>query len=229
MVFAPVARRFLVAASLLCTASLFAQNNDAARPQPIPPMEGASAQRSTPHVVYADGKLQITAQHVELGDILDAIRVHTGAVISAPLTVTAQPLSIKLGPATLLDVMTDLLETAECNYIVVGSAAHPATLRISVFPKPTEPDIVEYVADAPPTPKTEGNKPDSSIVTVPEDANEAELGSVAGSPKQEETAAGEPKQVAPHNQGGDTRETENHDPANVVPDQQQHQVTATPK
>jgi hypothetical protein len=227
MMFAPVARRFVVAASLLCTAPLFAQE---ARPQPIPPMEQASAHRPVPHVAYADGKLQIAAQHVELGDILDAIRVHTGAVISAPLAVTAQPVSIKLGPATLLDVMTDLLETAECNYIVVGSAAHPATLRISVFPKPTEPEVVEFVADAASTPKTEGNKPDASNVTVPEPSNEAELGSVGGTPKQVDAVATpgeEPKQTEAQ-QAGEVKNLEKPSPEASTANPEQ-QITAVPK
>jgi hypothetical protein len=230
MVFAQVFRRLIFATSLLCTAPLFAQE---ARPQPIPPMEEASSHRPAPQVVYADGKLQITAHHVELGDILDAIRVHTGAVISAPLTVTTQPVSIKVGPATLLDVMTDLLETAECNYIVVGSAAHPATLRISVFPKPAEPEVVDFVADATTTPKNAGNTPDSSIVTVPEPTNDAELGSVAATPKQAETESGEgPKQAAPNKQAGDAKtaekETENPNPDGVGSNQEQ-QITAAPK
>lgn len=227
MTFAPVARRFVVAASLLCTAPLFAQQ---AGPQPIPRMEEASAHRPVPHVAYADGKLQIEAQHVELGDILDAIRVHTGAVISAPLVITAKPVSIKLGPATLLDVMTDLFETAECNYIVLGSATHPATLRISVFPKPTEPEVVEYVADAASTPKTEGNKPDSSNVTVPEPSNEAELGSVGGTPKQVDAAAApgeEPKQTVAQ-QAGEARNAEKPSPEASTANPEQ-QVTVAPK
>ena len=227
MMFAPVARRFVVAASLLCTAPVFAQE---ARPQPIPPMEQASAHRPVPHVAYADGKLQIVAQHVELGDILDAIRVHTGAVITAPLTVTGQPVSIKLGPATLLDVMTDLFETAECNYIVVGSAAHPATLRISVFPKPTEPEVVEFVAETAPTPKTDGNKPESSNVTVPETSNKAELGSVVATPKQVGAAAApgeEPKQTVAQ-QAGELKNVEKPSPeANTANPEQQ--ITAVPK
>jgi hypothetical protein len=227
MTFAPVARRFVVAVSLLCTASLFAQE---ARPQPIPPMEQASPHRPVPQVAYADGKLQIAAQHVELGDILDAIRVHTGAVISAPLAITAKPVSIKLGPATLLDVMTDLFETAECNYIVLGSAAHPATLRISVFPKPTEPEVVEFVAETAPTPKTEGNKPDASNVTVPEPSNEAELGSVGGTPKQVDAAAtpGEEPKQAVTQQAGEVKNVEKPSPeANTANPEQQ--ITAVPK
>jgi hypothetical protein len=227
MVFAQVFRRLIFATSLLCTAPLFAQE---ARPQPIPPMEEASSHRPAPQVVYADGKLQITAHHVELGDILDAIRVHTGAVISAPLTVTTQPVSIKVGPATLLDVMTDLLETAECNYIVVGSAAHPATLRISVFPKPTAPEVLEFVADAASTPKNVGNKPDSSIVTVPETSNEAELGSVAATPKQPDAAAAseEPKPAAVAQQPDGARNAEKPSPEPTTANPEQ-QVAAAPK
>lgn len=226
MVFAQLFRRLMFAASLLCTASLFAQD---ARPQPIPPMEEASAHRPAPQVVYAGGKLQITAHHVELGDILDAIRVHTGTVISAPLTVTAQPVSIKVGPATLLDVMTDLFEAAECNYIVVGSAAHPPTLRISVFPKPTEPELIEFVADAAPTPKTVGNTPDLSNVTVTEPANDAELGSVVSKPKQVDAAGGEgPKESEPKRQAEGDKDTEKPNPEDVGSGQQQ-QITAAPK
>jgi len=167
----PRLRRITLAVCLLGSTFVTAQES---KPQPIPPFEEAPIRRLEPEVAYADGKLRITARLATLGDVLGAIHSRTCAVISAPPEIAAQQISLKVGPATVLDVITDLLDTAECNYVVVGSQARPASIRVSVTRKPTEPELTAFAHQAEATLSEPGNKPDSPIVTVTEPVVEAQ-------------------------------------------------------
>jgi hypothetical protein len=167
----PNFRRIALAAALFCTVPVLAQDN---LPRPIPSFEATSVRRSEPEVTYADGKLRIVAHSVTLGEILDSVRIRSGAVISAPTAIAAQPVSLKVGPGALLDVITDLLDIADCNYIVVGSAARPSTLKVVVTAKPSEAELTTFARQAEANLSLPENSPDPSIVTLPETVNEAE-------------------------------------------------------
>jgi hypothetical protein len=159
----PIFRRIALAtATLLCTLPTFAQDK---APQPIPRFEDELVPQIPPEVTYADGKLRIVARQATLADILDAIRTRSGAVVSAPPGIASEPISVKLGPATVLEVIRELLDTADCNYVVVGNAERPAGIRVAVFPKPSgeEPEVFESPAEA--NLKAPGNIPEEWNVT----------------------------------------------------------------
>lgn len=187
----PTLRR--IALTICLTGSLFAAAQESI-PQPIPSFEEPVIRRSEPQVAYADGKLRITARQATLGDIFEAVRSRSGAVIAAPPEIAAQQISLKVGPATILDVITDLLETAECNYVVVGSTAKPASIRVSVTPKPSEKEVAAFVAQADANLTAPGNIPDSPIVTVNEPANRAQS---LASAKASDKPAPEPEDASP--------------------------------
>lgn len=167
----PNFRRIALAAALFSTVPVLAQDN---LPRPIPSFEATSVRRSEPQVTFADGKLRIVARQVTLGELFDSVRIRSGAVITAPPAIAAQPVSLKAGPGALLDVITDLLEIADCNYIVVGTPASPSSVKVIVSAKPSEAELTAFERQAQASLTLPGNSPDPSIVTLPATVNEAE-------------------------------------------------------
>lgn len=113
-------------------APLCAQNPPAAitTPRPIPLLEEPSTRVASPDVMFADGKLRIVAQSVTLVEVLNAVKTKTGASVTTPPDVAANKVTIKVGPTPALDVIVDVLEAANCDYIIFGSGQNLAELRV---------------------------------------------------------------------------------------------------
>jgi hypothetical protein len=175
----PISRRVAFAAAILiCSVPALAQDK---APQPIPRFEDEVVPHIPPEVTYTDGSLRIVARQARLAEVLDAIRAETGAVVSVNPEIAEQPVSIKLGPATLLSVINDLLQATDCNYVVMGSPDRPSGIRVAVLPRPHEAEPVAHEAEtaaldvtAQANLKTPGNIPDEWIVTFTKPAVKAE-------------------------------------------------------
>jgi hypothetical protein len=77
-----------------------------------------------PKVTFSNGLLTIVAENSTLGDILRAVRVQTKAVIEVPPNATER-VATRIGPGTVSDVLTSLLNGSHFNYVMLGSPTHP--------------------------------------------------------------------------------------------------------
>jgi len=194
----PIFRRVACAAILICTIPTLAQDK---APQPIPRFEDEVVPHVPPEVTYTEGNLRIIARQARLAEVLDAIRTETGAVVSVNPEIADQSVSVKLGPATLLSVINDLLQATDCNYVVIGSPNRPSGIRVAVLPRVPEAEPVAHEAE-PAAPdaaaqanlKTPGNIPDDWIVTFTTAADDAESSSLAKEPAVTAAAAAESEQ-----------------------------------
>jgi hypothetical protein len=78
-----------------------------------------------PQVTYQDGKLTILAENSTLSEVLFAIRATTGTNVDLPGGAAAQRIWIRLGPSPARQVLRDLLDSTEFNYVIQGSATDP--------------------------------------------------------------------------------------------------------
>jgi hypothetical protein len=78
-----------------------------------------------PQVTYQDGKLTILAENSTLSEVLFAVRAATGTNVDLPGGATAQRIWIRLGPSPARQVLRDLLDSTEFNYVIQASATDP--------------------------------------------------------------------------------------------------------
>jgi hypothetical protein len=76
-------------------------------------------------VTYEDGKLTILAENSTLSEVLFAVRAATGTNIDLPGGAAPQRIWIKLGPGPARQVLRDLLDSTEFNYVIQASATDP--------------------------------------------------------------------------------------------------------
>jgi hypothetical protein len=93
-----------------------------APPPPPPTLEQMPAQ--PPKVMFSNGLLTIVAENSTLGDILRAVRVQTKAIVEIPPNATERVVT-HIGPGTVSDVLTSLLNGSHFNYVMLGSPTHP--------------------------------------------------------------------------------------------------------
>lgn len=87
-----------------------------------------------PIASYHEGSLAVEAQNATLGDVLESIRVSTGAVIDAP--VLEERVSVQLGPRPPAQAIVGLLEGLHLNYVILGGTSEQdRLLHIIVTPK----------------------------------------------------------------------------------------------
>ncbi|HXE89897.1 MAG TPA: hypothetical protein VNK82_02940 [Terriglobales bacterium] len=94
-----------------------------------------------PQVIYRGGLLFIRAENSTLSDVLQAVGRATGARVEGPMS--AERVSVRLGPGAPRQVLADLLTGSNFNYVIVGSpenvqAVTAVTLTVRSGP-PTPP------------------------------------------------------------------------------------------
>jgi len=103
-------------------------------PLPQVPMNDLPA--TAPQVTYQNGMLAIVAENSTLGDILRDVHKLTGASIDVPPNATDR-VAARLGPGPARDVLADLLNGSAFNYVMLGTAAEPASLaKVVLTAKP---------------------------------------------------------------------------------------------
>jgi hypothetical protein len=91
-------------------------------PRRPPAINGVSVQ-------YANGALSIHCNNATLSEVLFQIQKITGAEIAIPSGTEQQKVAGDFGPGTASEVLSDLLNGAGLNFVVVGSETDPNLLR----------------------------------------------------------------------------------------------------
>jgi hypothetical protein len=103
------------------------QQPAAAEPAPEPqPQLPYELPPTPPQVTYRGGQLSILAENSTLSLVLQAVAKATGARLEGPLS--AERVSVRLGPGAPRDVLAELLTGSNFNYVIVGSPANPGAV-----------------------------------------------------------------------------------------------------
>ena len=92
----------------------------------VPP--DAPAPKPAP-VTFKKGRLTITAEGMSLRDILSAVGSQTGVDITLPQEGLDEKVAVHLGPASMRDVLVELLNGSSFNYVMLASPADPTILQ----------------------------------------------------------------------------------------------------
>jgi hypothetical protein len=102
------------------------------------PVEGVRVQ-------FAKGLLEIHTQNATLSEVLFQIQKQTGAEIAIPAGTEQQKVFGDFGPAPASDVLSQLLNGSDLNFVVVGSESDRNTLRSVILSRKT----TGYYSEAP--------------------------------------------------------------------------------
>jgi hypothetical protein len=80
-------------------------------------------------VTYVGGQLTIAAENASLREILRAVSMRTGAVIEFPAQRAGERIFTKVGPGSIRAVLTNFLNGAHFNYVMLGDATDPNSLQ----------------------------------------------------------------------------------------------------
>ncbi|HMC32470.1 MAG TPA: hypothetical protein VKL99_16660 [Candidatus Angelobacter sp.] len=104
-----------------------AQPAASAGSSPAPAGHDASAA-----VDYASGQLTVVADNATLGFVLKLIAGKTGAVVDLAPELQKEPVVARLGPGSVREVLTGLLDSPRIDYIVLGNGDGPGSLQCIV-------------------------------------------------------------------------------------------------
>ena len=108
------------------------------------PRSGAAEQQvnRAPVATYQDGELTIVAENTALSEVLAAVRAAMGADIDLPAGAAEQRIWVRLGPGPARQVLRDLLDGTELNYVIQASESDSEGIRsvlLTVRSKSPEP------------------------------------------------------------------------------------------
>lgn len=101
----------------------------AANPAPPAPLRPYQLPAQAPKVTFQNGQLAIVADNAMLGAILEQVRAATGAAVEAGPSVGGERVSVRLGPGAPREVMAELLNGSNYNYVLLGSLRDPQALE----------------------------------------------------------------------------------------------------
>lgn len=101
----------------------------AANPAPPAPLRPYQLPAQSPKVTFQNGQLAIVADNAMLGAILEQVRAATGAAVEAGPSVGGERVSVRLGPGAPREVMAELLNGSNYNYVLLGSLRDPQALE----------------------------------------------------------------------------------------------------
>jgi hypothetical protein len=106
---------------------------------------------AAPKVKYENGLLTIGAQNATLADILHEVHTRTGATIDIPPAGASERVVVQLGPGAPRDVLAALLNGSSFNYVMLGTAADPASVAsVMLMAKPSAGGEVQTAVNTPP-------------------------------------------------------------------------------
>ncbi len=76
-------------------------------------------------VEFHNDLLRIDAENVTLGDVLKVVSARTGAEVQFPTGALGERIFVHLGPGKARDVVTQLLNGSQFNYLILSSASEP--------------------------------------------------------------------------------------------------------
>lgn len=120
------------------------------------------------NVQYQNGMLTIHSSNATLSEVLFQIQKKTGAEIAIPAGTEQDRVAGDFGPARPSDVLQELLNGSDLNFVVVGSPADPNVLR-SVLLSRKQPDVNNATFVQPDTPPVAQNtEPEVDPTITPE-------------------------------------------------------------
>jgi hypothetical protein len=112
-----------------------AQNSEAGEQQDAnsqPQLRPLSPERvvsKPPQITYEDGQLTIVAENSPLSEVMSALRATIGADIDLPASVARQRIWVRLGPGPARQVLRDLLDNTELDYVFQASESDPEGIK----------------------------------------------------------------------------------------------------
>ncbi|MFL6311355.1 MAG: hypothetical protein ACJ71W_04540 [Terriglobales bacterium] len=98
-------------------------------PVPAPATMAPPTPEPTATVHYAQGQLTVSSQNASLGMLLKLISAKTGATIDLAPELQNEPVIAQIGPKTVQEVMSALLDSPKIDYIIMGSGAADGGLQ----------------------------------------------------------------------------------------------------
>src|SRR5476649_219549 len=80
-------------------------------------------------VDYAQGQLTVVSQNASLGVVLKLVAAKTGAVVDLAPELQNEPVIAQLGPSSVREVLTRLLDSPRIDYIIMGKGDDPGSLQ----------------------------------------------------------------------------------------------------
>jgi hypothetical protein len=88
-----------------------------------------SEQDATATVEYVKGQLTVISHGAPLGSILKLVSTKTGALVALAPELQNEPVVGQLGPGTVREVVTSLLDSPRIGYILMGAGNDPDRLQ----------------------------------------------------------------------------------------------------
>jgi hypothetical protein len=88
-------------------------------------------------VQFSKGQLEIHAHNATLSEVLFQIQSQTGAEIAIPAGTEQERVFVDAGPAPANQVLAELLNGSNLNFVLVGSEADPNSLRSVILSRKT--------------------------------------------------------------------------------------------
>ncbi len=99
---------------------------DEAPPAPLLPYQ---LPPKPPKVTFLNGQLTITAENATLASVMEQVRTTTGAAVETGSFFGGERVSVRLGPGAPRDVIANLLNGSNYNYVLLGSLQDPQALE----------------------------------------------------------------------------------------------------
>ncbi|HKR96821.1 MAG TPA: hypothetical protein VJW55_15700 [Candidatus Angelobacter sp.] len=96
-------------------------------PQAAQPVTASSTGNAL--VDYASGQLSVVSDDAPLGYVLKEIAAKTGAVVDIAPELQNERVVARLGPASVREILTRLLDSPQIDYIVLGTGDEPGSLQ----------------------------------------------------------------------------------------------------
>ena len=93
------------------------------------PAPASPTNESRAAVDYVSGRLTVVADNATLGSVLKLIAGKTGAVVDLAPELQNEPVIARLGPDSVREVLTGLLNSPRIDYIVFGTGDEPGSLH----------------------------------------------------------------------------------------------------
>src|SRR5216683_1294008 len=124
-------------------------------PQPKLQLESSPAPQNKLQVEFRGDLLRIDAENITLRDTLKAVSARTGAEMQFPAGELEDRIFVHLGPGSARDVVTQLLNGAPFNYVILSSASEPGGIMRVILSSRTGVNRESVTSEAPASPPNE--------------------------------------------------------------------------
>lgn len=121
-------------------------------------LESSPAMQNKLQVKFRDDLLRIDAENATLRDTLKAVSARTGAEMQFPVGELEERIFVHLGPGSARDVVTQLLNGVQFNYVILSSASAPGGITRLILSR-TSVARESVASEAPAIPANESAAP----------------------------------------------------------------------